>query len=424
MAKQKQKQKGALLAALDLGSSKIACFIGQITDENGHVNMIGVGHQASRGIKCGTIIDAEAAEGAIRAAVHSAENMAADVIHGFPLRDVIVNLPGVHSSSHRVQVDIQISGHEITGSDISRALQKAQDFALKPDTELIHTIPTRYAIDGHEGIRDPRGMFGQDLRVNTHLVTGAASALKNLSSCVERSYLDVHSICLSAYAAGLSSLVDDEMDLGATVIDMGGGVTSFAVFQGGALQYADAVPVGGGHVTNDIARGLTTSFTAAERIKTLYGSAMATASDDHELIDVPPLGEEDDQSSPNHVPRSLLVGIIQPRLEETLELVRAKMNDSGLGPLIGRRVVLTGGACQLPALRELTQLILNKQVRIGRPIRVGGLAEAVSGPAFATTAGLLAYATTRTHEMPRLIEAEANAMSLTERLKIWLKENW
>lgn len=138
----------------------------------------------------------------------------------------------------------------------------------------------------------------------------------------------------------------------------------------------------------------------------------------------PPLGEEDDRSSPNHVPRSLLVGIIQPRLEETLELVRAKMNDSGLGPLIGRRVVLTGGACQLPALRELTQLILNKQVRIGRPIRVGGLAEAVSGPAFATTAGLLSYATTRTHEMPRLIEAEANEMTLTERLKLWLKENW
>lgn len=422
--KNKTRPKGSLIAALDLGSSKIACFVGRVTDDYGATEIIGIGHQASRGIKSGTIIDPEAAEGAIRAAVHSAENMAADVIHGFPLRDVIVNLSGNHAASAMVQVDIQISGHEVTNGDVGRALNKAQEFALKPDTELVHTIPTRYAIDGHDGIRDPRGMYGQELRVNTHLVTGTLSALKNLSSCIERSYLDVQAVCLSSYAAGLSSLVDDEMDLGATVIDMGGGVTSFAVFQGGALQYADAVPVGGMHVTNDIARGLTTSTTAAERIKTLYGSAMATSSDDHELIDVPPLGEEDMQGQPNHVPRSLLVGIIQPRLEETLELVRAKMNDSGLGPLIGRRVVLTGGACQLPGLRELTQLILNKQVRIGRPIRVAGLAEAASGPAFSTTAGLLTYATTRTHEMPRMVAAEASAMPIMERVKVWLKENW
>ena len=418
------KQKGTLLAALDLGSAKIACFIGRVTDDEGHVEVIGIGHQASRGIKSGTVIDAEAAEGAIRQAVHAAENMAAETIHSFPLRDVIVNLPGNHATSHMVQVDVQISGHEVTSSDVNRALAKAQEFALKPETELIHTIPTRFAIDGHEGIRDPRGMYGGSLRVNSHLVTGSLSALRNLSGCIERSYLDVQSICLSSYAAGLSSIVDDEMDLGCTVIDMGGGVTSFAVFQGGAMQYADAVPIGGQHVTSDIARGLTTSFTAAERIKTLYGSAIATSSDDRELIDVPPLGEEDDRGSPNHVPRSLLVGIIQPRLEETLELVRAKLNDSGLGPQIGRRVVLTGGAAQLPGLRELTQLILNKQVRIGRPIRVSGLAEAVSGPAFAATAGLLTYATTRAHEMPRAISAQANALPLMERVKLWLKENW
>lgn len=422
--KPKSKIKGSILAALDLGSAKIACFIGRVTDENGSVEIIGIGHQASRGIKSGTIVDAEAAEGAIRQAVHAAEHMAAETIHSFPLRDVIINLPGVHATSHMVQVDVQISGHEVTGNDVNRALAKAQEFALKPETELIHTIPTRFAIDGHEGIKDPRGMYGQHLRVNSHLITGSLSAMRNLSGVIERSYLDIESMCLSGYAAGLSSIVDDEMDLGCTVIDMGGGVTSFAVFQGGALQYADAIPIGGHHVTSDIARGLTTSFTAAERIKTLYGSAMATPSDDQELIDVPPLGEEDDQNNPNHVPRSLLIGIIQPRLEETLELIRNKMSESNLGPTIGRRVVLTGGACQLPGLRELTQLILNKQVRIGRPIRVAGLAEAVSGPAFATTAGLLTYFTQRPHEMPKAVMAQANAMPIMDRVKLWLKENW
>jgi cell division protein FtsA len=422
--KMRPKPKGTVLAALDLGSAKIACFMGRIRDDAGHVEIIGIGHQASRGIKSGTIVDAEAAEGAIRQAVHAAENMAAETLGSYPLRDVIVNLPGNHTTSNAVQVDVQISGHEVTGSDVNRALAKAQEFALKPETELIHTIPTRFAIDGHEGIKDPRGMYGQHLRVNAHLVTGSLSALRNLSGCIERSYLDIQSICLSAYAAGLSSIVDDEMDLGCTVIDMGGGVTSFAVFQGGALHYAGAVPLGGHHVTSDIAQGLTTSFSSAERIKTLYGSAMASSSDDHELIDIPPLGEEEDQNNPNHVPRSLLVGIIQPRLEEILEMVRTKMTESGLGPLIGRRVVLTGGASQMPGLRELTQLILNKQVRIGRPIRVSGLAEAVSGPAFATTAGLLTYVTTRPHEMPKAVMAEANAMPLMDRVKLWLKENW
>lgn len=422
--KPRAKMKGTVLAALDLGSAKIACFIGRVINDDGQVEILGIGHQAARGIKSGTIIDTEAAEGAIRLAVHAAEDMAAKTLHSFPLRSVIVNLPGNHATSTMVQVDVQISGHEVTNSDVNRALARAQEFALTPETELVHTIPTRYAIDGHDGIRDPRGMYGQQLRVGTHLVTGDISALRNLSGCVERSYLDIQSICHGAYAAGLSSVVDDEMDLGCTVIDMGGGVTSIAVFQGGALQYTDAVPVGGIHVTNDVARGLTTSFKSAERIKILYGSAMASASDDQELIDVPPLGEEDQQSAPNHVPRSLLVGIIQPRLEETLEMVRAKLNDSTLGPIMGRRVVLTGGAAQLPGLRELAQLILNKQVRIGRPIRVTGLAEAVSGPAFATTAGLLTYYTQRPHEMPRAVMAEANALPLMERIKLWLKENW
>ncbi len=422
--KKKARQKGTLVAALDLGSTKIACFIGKVSDDAGNIDVIGIGHQASRGIKGGAVIDPDAAEGAIRLAVHAAENMAAPTLQGFPLRDVVINLPGTHAESHMVQVDIQISGQEVTETDVNRALSKAQEFALQPDTELIHTIATRFAIDGHEGIKDPRGMYGQMLRVGTHLVTGQMSALKNLSGCIERSYLDIDAICLSSYAAGLSSVVDDEMDLGCTVIDMGGGVTSFAVFHGGALQYAGAIPVGGVHVTNDIARGLTTSYAAAERIKTLYGSAMASASDDHELIDAPPLGEESDQSSANHVPRSILVGIIQPRLEETLELVRERLNDSGLGSQVGRRVVLTGGACQLPGVRELTQLILHKQVRLGRPIRIGGLAEAVSTPAFATSAGLLTYATTRSHEMPQAIAAEASAMPLFDRIKIWLKENW
>lgn len=213
------------------------------------------------------------------------------------------------------------------------------------------------------------------------------------------------------------------MDLGCTVIDMGGGVTSIAVFQGGKLIYTDAVPVGGQHVTSDIARGLTTPLDKAERLKTFYGSAIASANDQNEMIDVPQLGE-DERNHSNHVPRSLLIGIIQPRVEEIFELVRARLEDSGLGAAAGRRVVLTGGASQLPGLRDLGQSVLDKQVRLGRPIRISGLPDAVAGPAYATTAGLLTYITERSDEMPTRVIAHAEPESLMMRLRLWLRENW
>ena len=421
--KHKPKPRGSVVAALDIGSHKIACFIGRVVDDEGTVEILGVGYQAARGIRGGTVIDLEAAEASVRQTVHAAENMAADAMKGYPLREVVINVPGVYARSHLMSAEIQVHGHDITDNDVRRALAKAQDEVLSADYELIHTIPVNYRIDGREGIRDPRGMAGQHLEVGIHMVTAELSPLQNLASSIERSHLDIEALCSSPYAAGLASMVEDEMDLGCTVIDMGAGVTSLAVFQGGATIYTDAIPAGGWHVTNDIARGLTCATSDAERIKTLYGSAMASGTDDREVIDVPQLGEAD-RHSPNHIPRSVLIGIIQPRLEEILELVRAKLNDSGLGSQVGRRVVLTGGASQLPGLRELAQTVLDKQVRMGRPIRLSSLPDAVGGPAFATTAGLLHYITLRHDEMPAEIMASVEPGSLWERVKYWWKENW
>lgn len=421
--KHRPKPKGSVLAALDIGTTKIACFIARIVDDEGNFEVLGIGHQASAGMKAGTVIDIAAAEGAIRSTVEAAEKMAADAMRGYPLREVIINVPGVHAQSHSFKVDVQILGHEITDNDVRRALVKAQDMALAEGRELIHSIPTGYSIDGHGGIREPRGMYGQNLAVDIHLVTGDSGGLRNIASCTERSHLDIAALCMSPYAAGLASLVEDEMDLGCTVIDMGGGVTSIAVFNSGSLIHTDSVPVGGQHVTSDIARGLTTSLADAERLKTLYGSAMAASTDDSELIDVPQIGEGD-RSVPNHVPRSLLIGIIQPRLEEIFELVRARLKDGGLGPELGRRVVLTGGASQLPALRDLGQLVLDKQVRVGRPIRLAHLPDAVSGPAFSTTAGLLTYISERSDEMPASIMAQVEPGTFFERVKLWMRENW
>ncbi len=421
--KHKPKPKGSILAALDIGSSKIACFIARIIDDEGNFEVLGVGHQASQGIKSGSVVDLAAAEAAIRQTVHAAENMAADKIKGFPLREVIINVPGVHTKSHNFKIDVEVSGQEITDNDVRRALAKAQGHAVSDNSELIHTIPITYTIDGNNGIREPRGMFGHALEVDVHLVTGEVSALRNIATSIERSHLDIAALCESGYAAGLATLVEDEMDLGCTVVDMGGGVTSISVFYAGGLVWSDAIPVGGRHVTTDIARGFTTSVADAERLKVLYGSAMASTSDENELIDVPQIGE-DEQTHANHAPRSLLVGFIQPRLEEILELVRSRLSDSGVGPMAGRRVILTGGASQMPGLRDLAQQVLDKQVRLGRPIRIDGLAEAVNGPAFATTAGLLTYVAERSDEMPAEIMAQIEPGNLWQRVKYWMRENW
>ena len=421
--KHKNKPRGTLLAALDIGSHKNSCLIGRIIDDDGSIEVLGVGYQASQGVKNGVVIDIEAADNAIRQTVHTAENMAAEAMKGYPLREVIVNVPGTQTRSHNMSVNIQIAGQLVTDNDVRRALVKAQDQVVEQSIELIHTMPVNCRIDGNEGIRDPRGMTGHDLEVDIHIVTGELGPLQNMASCVERSHLDIVSLCSAPYAAGLASCVEDEMDLGCTVIDMGAGVTSFAVFQGGVLNYTDSIPLGGWHVTNDIARGLTCSNSDAERLKTLYGSAMVTSSDENELIDVPQLGEVD-QHAPNHVPRSLLIGIIQPRLEEILEMVRNRLDESSQDRAVGRRVVLTGGGSQLPGLRDLTQMILDKQVRLGRPIRLSGLPDAVSGPAFSTTAGLLTYLATHSHEMPAEIMLSVDSGSPWDRLKLWWKENW
>lgn len=419
----KVRPKGSLLAALDIGSSKIACFIGRVIDDEGKFEVIGVGHRPSKGIKNGAIVDLEEAEAAIRHTVHAAENMAAEVMKGYPLREIVVNVSGIHAQSFGHCVDVQVNGHDVTDMDVRRALARAQEKEARDDLELIHTIPTFFRLDGQDGIRDPRGMFAESMQVDINLVTGDEGALRNMATCVERSHLDITALCVDSYASGLSSLVEDEINLGCTVIDIGGGVTSFAVFHSGFMIYCDALPIGGQHITSDIAKGLTTSLEHAERLKIMYGSAMAAQTDEGEMIDVLKLGE-DERNTPNHVPRSFLIGIMQPRIEELLEMVRAKLEDSGLSNIIGRRVVLTGGSSQIPGIKDLATHVLDRQVRLGKPIGQTGLPDAVSGAAFSTVSGLLTYAAEHTHEMPAEIMAQARPESVVERAKIWLRENW
>jgi len=417
-----------IISILDIGSSKICCFIAEVKN-HGTINIVGIGHQASRGIKSGTVIDLKAAETAVAQAVESAEIMAKDYLQGQPIKSVLVNVSSINTASHQTTVDVKVAGHTVTDRDVRAALAHSKSVTVSGKEDLIHIIPAEYTLDRTRGIQEPRGMVGDVLGVNITAITGFAAPLCHLSTIVEQNQLELDGFCSSIYASGLSVLSDDEMQLGCTVIDMGGGTTSIGVFYGGKLIYTASVPVGGINVTNDIARGLTTSISDAERIKTLYGSAHTTITDDSSMIDVPPIGEEE-QAQANYVPRSLLTGIIQPRIEETFEMVRAKLVDDGFNQIAGRRVVLTGGASQLPGLSDISKLILDKKIRLGRPQHVKGLAESTCGPAFSTSSGLLTYMAEHSNEIPAT-SAVCNfslPMGLNDhflhKVTVWLKENW
>ncbi len=407
------------VAVLDIGTAKIACFIAEV-DSAGEIKITGIGHQLSKGIRSGIITDFAEAETSIATAVHAAEQMAGETIES-----VLVSLSGGNLTSRNVTVEMSLLGEEVTDRDIMDIVEQGRLGVAHSEHEIIHCIPVSYYLDGARGINDPRKMFGKKLGADLHLVTGLPSVTRNLEHCVNRCHLNVEEYIVSPYASGLSVLEEDEKQLGVTVIDMGAGVTSFSVFGGGKNLYTDAIPIGGSHVTNDIARGLSTSLINAERLKTLHGSAIVSARDDQVMIDVPPLGEEDPDEQ-NTMPRSMLIGVIRPRIEEIFEIVRDKIQMGGAAAFAGKRVVLTGGASQLLGVREMATNILGKQVRLGRPRALPGLAEAMSGPAFATGLGMIEYLVKKPME-EQMFDSYRERGSLTsgfEKVVSWFKENF
>ncbi|MDX1580973.1 MAG: cell division protein FtsA, partial [Alphaproteobacteria bacterium] len=313
--------KGTVVAALDVGSSKVSCFIARLS-ESGGVRVEGIGHQLSEGVRAGAIVDMEKAANSIRAAIDQAERMA-----GATIRHVLVNLSAGMPESEAVHVEVKIAGHQVGEADIRRALAEGRRQAETYDREVVHAIPVTYSIDGSRGIRDPRGMHGNLLGVDIHVVTAAAGPLHNLRLCLGQGHLGIAGIVVSSYASGLSTLVEDERDMGATLIDMGGGTTSIGVYMEGDLVFSDVIPLGGNHITQDIARGLLTPMKHAERLKTLHGSALRSASDDRESISVVHVGENGKQSQ--IMPRAMLSGVIQPRVEEIFEAVRDRLISTG-----------------------------------------------------------------------------------------------
>jgi cell division protein FtsA len=386
--KKNGKPRREMVAVLDLGTSKTACFLAKV-EEDGWPTVIGVGHQPSKGLRSGAVVDIEGARAAVTAAVHAAERMAGGVV-----KRVFVGIGCGRPTTEQISVSIDIGGREIGAAEVRKVLDLGKARQPPPDRELLHSLPIGFRVDDQRNIRDPRGLFGKTLGLDLNIVTAEAGPVRSLSTCVAGGHLDVEAFVVTPYAAALSCLVDDEMTLGTIVIDMGGGTTDIAAFQDGALVFADSVPIGGAHVTQDIAHGLSTPLAAADRIKVQFGGAVPQPGDDRAVIDVPQIGAPN-EGPPNHMPKSLLVGIIKPRVEETFELVRGKLEKSGLPKSAARRVVLTGGASQLAGIEQIAGSVLDRQIRLGRPRRLRGLAESATGPSFAVASGLILYALER-----------------------------
>ena len=385
-AGQKTAKPASVFAALDIGATKIACFIVKTeqTVVGPRPRVIGVAHQPSRGVRAGAITDMDAASRAVQEAIARAEKMAKTAL----TEVILVTAAGAPASS-RVQIEAPLSHQrEVSDRDLRRALSAGLQEFFQPGRVMLHAIPVSWRVDDHRGVKDPRGMYGRELGLDLHVITAAADPLRNLATCIERCHIGVAGVVATPYASGLAALTPDETSLGALIIDMGASATAFGVFSEDGLLHVDSVPLGGAHVTGDIARGLSTPPAAAERIKALYGCALDSPDDDRVMIEAPPVAGEAGSTMSQH-PRAMLNSIIRPRLEETFELVRDRLRDAQMDGAAGRRVVLTGGASQLPGASELASRILGRQVRLGRPETLNGLGDTVSGPAFSACAGAI-----------------------------------
>lgn len=425
-------QRG-VIAILDIGSTKIACLIlrfdgpDRLREADGvgpmagqsSFRVIGAATTRSRGVRFGEIAVMNETERAIRTAVQAAQKMA-----GVRVDHAIACFAGAEPRSYGLAGEWDLQDSVVTEQDVARVLAACDVPDIGEGREVLHAQPVNFALDHRTGLGDPRGQIGHRLSCDMHLLSVDAIVVQNILHCIKRCDLELAGIASSAYVSGVSSLVEDEQELGAACIDMGGGATGVSVFIKKHMIYADSVSMGGDHVTQDIAMGLQVPMATAERIKTKHGGVHATSMDDREMIEIG--GDSGDwEKDRRQVSRTELIGIIRPRVEEILEEVRARLDAAGFDCLPSQQIVLTGGASQIPGLDGLAARILGQRVRLGRPLRVQGLPQAVTGPAFASAVGLCLFAA---HPQDEWWDFEAPAerypaRSLKRAFK-WFRDNW
>ena len=425
-------QRG-VVAILDVGTSKIACLVLSFdgTDVShdsdgvgpmaGHAGfrVIGAATTRSRGVRFGEISVMNETERAIRTAVQAAQKMA-----NVRVDHVVACFSGAEPRSYGLAGTWDLQDSVVSEQDVARVLAACDVPPLGDGREVLHAHPVNFALDHRTGLGDPRGQIGNRLACDMHLLSVDASVIQNLLYCIKRCDLELAGIASSSYASAISSLVEDEQELGAACIDMGGGSTGISIFMKKHMIFADAVRMGGDHVTSDISKGLQVPMAVAERIKTKHGGVHATGMDDREMIEMG--GDSGDwEKDRRQVSRTELIGIMRPRVEEILEEVRARLDAAGFDTLPSQQIVLTGGASQIPGLDMLASRILGARVRMGRPLRVQGLPQAATGPAFSAAVGLCLFAAHPQDEWWDFdIPAERYPARSFKRAFRWFKDNW
>jgi cell division protein FtsA len=387
-------KRTALVASLDVGTSKIACMIARLKPcqpsdafrgRSHAAELIGYSQIQSRGVKAGAVVDLNECEQVVRQAVSLAERMAK-----VRVESVLLSVSGGRPQGQMMEAATDIRGGAVTAADVARLTSTGMHHATGIGRTVLHALPFSYSLDGVKGVRDPKGMVARQFGVEMNVVTADAMVARNLMLVVERCHLNVEAMAASPYVAGLSVLTDDEADLGAAVVEMGAGTTTMAIYSGGRFIHASGFAVGGQHITMDLARGLSACIADAERIKTLYGTVLTGGSDARELMSVPTAGDNE-PDVPQIVSRATIGNIIRQRAEEIFEMVRDRLADSPFAAEPKARVVLSGGAAQLTGLVELATRILNRPVRIGRPLGFSRLPSEAKTASFAVPAGLLVY---------------------------------
>ena len=403
-----------LIVGLDVGTSKIVAIVAEVMPEK-QLNIIGLGTQPSRGLKKGVVVNIEATMASIQRVLEEAELMADCAI-----KDVYIGVAGSHIRSLNSSGMVAIKEKEVTQADIDRVIETAKAIAIPNDQQMLHILPQEFVVDGQEDVREPLGMSGVRLEVKVHIVTGAVSAVENITKCVRRCGLEVKDVVLQPLASALAVLNDDEKDLGVCLMDVGGGTTDLAVFTGGAIRHTAVIPIAGDQVTNDIAMTLRTPTKEAEELKLRYGCALRQLADPNDVIEVPGVGDR----GPRKLSRQMLAEVIEPRIEELYTLAQAELRRSGFEELLSSGIVLTGGSALLAGMIELGEEVFHLPVRIGVPSYVGGLADVVGSPRYATAVGLLLEGR---EQFLREEQSRAENRGLTNvagRMKQWFKANF
>lgn len=402
-----------VVVALDIGTTKICTLLAEV-DRDRQVNVVGVGTAPSSGMRKGVVVDIDEAARAIAHSVEKCERLA-----GYRIESAYVGVTGAHvdGMNRRGVVAVSANPGEITTLDVERAMEAARVQAIAGDREILHVLPRGYTLDGQDGVRDPVGMAGRRLEAEMHIVTGATSAIHNLIQCVKRAGLDVDDLILQPLASSESVLTRAERDVGVALADIGGGTTDIAVFADGSVCSTSAIGVAGNHVTKDLALGLRAPFSVAEQVKIQYGSALASAVDANDVLEVQTFDEEEGEL----ISRRLVADIIESRMQEILCLIQAEIRRAGFDGQLPAGLVLVGGTAELRDIRMLGREVLQVPVRVGTPGGAIGLTDTISRPAYATTIGLLLWAAYHTEDVgvPAAMFPQWRGVS---RLKGWFRE--